>query len=89
MAELARVAGVPGAAAMSPEVGAVAFVDWLGRMKADLGIPATLGAHASARPVTKADIPALVEVAIKDTCHLTNPRKCTREDFAQLFAAAI
>ena len=89
MAELARVAGVPGAAAMSPEVGAVAFVDWLGRMKADLGIPATLGAHVSARPVTKADIPALVEVAIKDTCHLTNPRKCTREDFAQLFAAAI
>ena len=89
LAELARVAGVPGAAAMSPEVGAVAFVDWLGRMKADLGIPATLGVYASARPVTKADIPALVEVAIKDTCHLTNPRKCTREDFAQLFAAAI
>ena len=89
MAELARVAGVPGAAAMSPEDGSVAFVDWLGRMKVDLGIPATLGAHVSARPVTKADIPALVEVAIKDTCHLTNPRKCTREDFAQLFAAAI
>jgi len=89
MAELARVAGVPGAAAMSPEVGAVAFVDWLARMKADLGIPATLGVYVSKRPVTKADIPALVEVAIKDTCHLTNPRKCTREDFARLFAAAI
>jgi len=58
-------------------------------MKTGLGIPATLGALKSARPVTSADIPALVEVAIRDTCHLTNPRKCTREDFAQIFAAAI
>jgi alcohol dehydrogenase class IV len=89
MAELARVAGVPGAAAMSPEIGAVAFVDWLARMKADLGIPATLATHASKRPVTKADIPALVEIAINDTCHRTNPRKCTREDFALLFATAL
>ena len=89
MAELARVAGVPDAASMSPEVGAVAFVDWLARMKADLGIPATLATHASKRPVTKADIPALVEIAINDTCHRTNPRKCTREDFARLFASAL
>ena len=58
-------------------------------MKADIGIPATLGANRSARAVTKADIPALTDVAIKDTCHLTNPRKCTREDFEQIFAAAM
>ena len=56
---------------------------------ADLGIPATLGAYPSKRPVTQADIPALVEIAINDTCHRTNPRACTREDFARLFAAAI
>ena len=89
MAELARVAGVPGAAAMTPEVGAVAFVDWIVRMKAELGIPATLRAYPSKRQVTRADIPALVDIAINDTCHRTNPRKCTREDFAQLFAAAL
>jgi len=89
MAELARVAGVAGSATLKPEAAAQAFIDWLVRMKADLGIPATLGAYASKRPVTKADIPALVDVAIHDTCHLTNPRKCSREDFAQLFAAAI
>ena len=89
MAELARVAGVPGPAIMSPEIGAVGFVDWLARMKADVGIPATLATHASKRPVTKADIPALVEIAINDTCHRTNPRKCTREDFARLFASAL
>jgi alcohol dehydrogenase class IV len=89
MAELARVAGVPGAATMSEDAAAQAFVAWLGRMKAELDIPATVGALAAKRPVTKADIPALVDVAIKDTCHLTNPRKCTREDFEAIFAQAI
>ncbi|NDP41677.1 MAG: iron-containing alcohol dehydrogenase [Aromatoleum sp.] len=89
MAELARVAGVRGAIGMSEAAAANAFIDWLARMKADLGIPATLGAMKSARPVTTADIPALVDVAINDTCHQTNPRKCTREDFERIFAAAI
>ena len=89
MAELARVAGVEGAAAMATAAAAQAFIDWLARLKADLGIPATLATFHSARPVTTADLPALVEVAIKDTCHLTNPRKCTREDFDRMFRAAI
>ena len=68
---------------------ASAFIDWLAKMKADVGIPATLGALTAKRPVSAADIPALVEVAINDTCHLTNPRKCTRDDFARIFAEAI
>ena len=89
MAELARVAGVAGAATMAPTAAAAAFVDWLTRMKADLGIPATLGALAGKRPVTRADVPALVDVAINDTCHRTNPRPCTRADFEALFAAAL
>jgi alcohol dehydrogenase class IV len=89
MAELARVAGVPGAAGMSEGAAASAFIAWLGSLKAELSIPAKLHALRSARPVTSADIPALVEVAIKDTCHLTNPRKCSREDFERIFAAAI
>jgi len=89
MAELARVAGVPGVGGRPDETAAVAFIGWLAKMKAGLGIPATLSALASKRPVTKADIPALVAVAIDDTCHRTNPRKCTREDFARMFADAI
>ena len=89
MAELARVAGIAGAAGMADAAAAQAFIGWLARLKADLGIPATLGANPSARPVTKADIPALTEVALKDTCHLTNPRPCTREDFARMFADAM
>jgi len=89
MAELARVAGVSGAGAMPDQEAATAFIAWLSTMKAGLGIPATLGAMTAKRPVTRADLPALVEVAIYDTCHRTNPRKCTREDFERIFADAI
>jgi alcohol dehydrogenase class IV len=86
MAELAHVVGVGRPA---PEAAAQAFVDWLTALKRDLDIPATLGAYVAKRPVTRADIPALVEVAINDTCHQTNPRPCTRGDFERIFAAAI
>jgi alcohol dehydrogenase class IV len=86
MAELAHVVGV---AKHSSEASADAFVDWLATLKRDLLIPATLSACQAKRPVTRADIPALVEVAINDTCHQTNPRPCTRADFEQLFSEAI
>ncbi len=86
MAELAHVAGV---AKPGDQPSAAAFVDWLSRLKRDLDIPAGLAAYQAKRPVTRADIPALVEVAIKDTCHQTNPRPCTREDFARIFEQAI
>jgi alcohol dehydrogenase class IV len=89
MAELARVAGVAGVSGLAEEAAAKAFVGWLSQMKSDLGIPATLGALSSKRPVTRSDIAALVDVAINDTCHQTNPRPCTRQDFEQIFAGAI
>ncbi len=91
MAELARVAGVGagGTVRMSDAEAAQAFVDWLAAMKRELRIPARLGALTSKRPVTTDDIPALVDVAIDDTCHRTNPRPCTRADFERIFAAAI
>ena len=88
MAELAHVVGA-GAPLALPEASAEAFIDWLTQLKRDLGIPATLSAHSAKRPVTKGDVPALVEVAINDTCHQTNPRKCTRADFEQIFAGAM
>ena len=89
MAELARVAGVRGTGGLAERDAAAALIDWLRGMKADLGIPASLSALTLTRAVTGADIPALVEVAIHDTCHKTNPRPCTREDFERIFAAAI
>jgi len=86
MAELAHVVGV---AKHTAEASGQAFIDWLAALKRDLAIPATLSAYQAKRAVTRADIPALVEVAMNDTCHQTNPRPCTREDFEQIFSDAI
>ncbi|MGH8714529.1 MAG: iron-containing alcohol dehydrogenase [Casimicrobiaceae bacterium] len=88
MAELAHVAGagMPGAL---PEASAEAFIDWLAALKHDVGIPATLSDYAARRAVTRADIPALADIAISDICHQTNPRPCTRQDFERIFAEAM
>jgi len=86
MAELAHVVGV---AKHTEDASAAAFIDWLSVLKRDLAIPATLSAYQAKRRVTRGDIPALVEIAINDTCHQTNPRPCTREDFERIFAEAM
>ncbi len=89
LAELARVARVPGGDNGSDEARADAFVAWLARLKSELGIPAKLSAYEAARRVTHDDIAKLVEIAVADTCHQTNPRPCTADDFRRIFAAAI
>ena len=73
MKELARIAG------------ASDLISFLVQLKKEIGIPDRLGAAG----VRKDQIPRLVEVAIADICHQTNPRPCTRQDFEQLFAAAL
>ena len=45
MAEIARVAGVPGGDTGSQDARADAFIDWLTALKAQLGIPATLSGY--------------------------------------------
>jgi alcohol dehydrogenase class IV len=77
MAELAHVVGAG--------TDAAAFIDWLARLKKAIGIPATLGAAG----VTRTHIAALVDVALADGCHATNPRPCTREDFTRFFNEAL
>jgi alcohol dehydrogenase class IV len=77
MAELARVCGA-GATAVS-------FVDWLGVLKARIGIPARLGGKG----VTADQVPKLVAVAIKDTCHQTNPKPVSAADFERIFSQAL
>jgi len=86
MAELAHVVGV---AKHADDASGQAFIDWLVALKRELAIPQTLSALAARRPVTRADIPALVDVAVDDTCHQTNPRPCTRADFERIFAQAM
>lgn len=75
--ELARVSGAGATAAD--------FVAWLERLKAEIGIPARLGAVGAKRE----HVAALVAVAVKDTCHRTNPRPCTAADFERLFTEAL
>jgi alcohol dehydrogenase class IV len=89
LAELARVARVPGGDTGSDEARAAAFVEWLGTLKAQLGIPARLSDYRGARPVTREDIARLTEIACADTCHRTNPRPCTADDFRRIFADAL
>jgi hypothetical protein len=88
MAELARVCGAPGGDTGSDEARARAFIAWLKDLKRMVGIPATLSAVGGQRPVTRADFPRLVEVALADLCHQTNPRPCAKADFEKLFAEA-
>lgn len=77
MSELARVCG----AGKTPDE----FVAWLTALKAAIGIPATLGPVG----VKPEQIGKLVEVALADTCHKTNPRSVGPADFERLFSQAI
>jgi hypothetical protein len=89
LAELAHVARAPNGDTGSDESRASAFIDWLGALKNDIGIPARLSDYRGARPVVKDDLPKLADIAIADTCHQTNPRPCTRGDFERIFAGAL
>jgi len=86
LAELAHVAHVPNGNTGSDEARAAAFIGWLGRLKADIGIPARLSDYRGARPVTDADLAKLADIATADICHQTNPRPCARGDFERIFA---
>jgi len=89
LAELAHVARVPNGDGGSDEARAQAFVAWLSELKRTLGIPATLADYRAARRVTADDIERLVDVAVADTCHQTNPRPCTADDFRRIFKGAL
>jgi len=75
--ELAHVCRVRG--------GGEEFVPWLAALKARVGITGKLAEHG----VTREQIPRLVEIAVADICHQTNPRPCTAADFKRLFEEAM
>jgi alcohol dehydrogenase class IV len=77
LSELARVC--------ASASGSGAFIDWLAALKSRIGIPAKLGT----RGVTREHVPRLVEIAVADTCHQTNPKPVLREDFERIFTAAL
>ena len=61
-----------------------AFVPWLARLKQQIGLPAGLKAAG----VQRTQFDRLVEVALADGCHATNPRPCTPDDFRRFFEEA-
>ena len=77
MAELARVCGAGTSAA--------SFVEWLAALKSRIGIPARLGEKG----VTRDHVRKLVEVAVADTCHQTNPKPVSARDFERIFMQAL
>jgi alcohol dehydrogenase class IV len=75
--ELAHVCHVRG--------GGADFVPWLRRLKERIGIRGKLHEHG----VKPEHLPRLVEIAVADICHQTNPRPVKAEDFERLFKAAM
>ncbi|MEJ6021433.1 iron-containing alcohol dehydrogenase [Ramlibacter sp. PS4R-6] len=75
--ELAHVCRVSG--------GGAQFIPWLRALKARVGITGKLGAHG----VKREQLPRLVEIAVADICHQTNPRPVQAADFQRLFEAAL
>jgi alcohol dehydrogenase class IV len=61
------------------------FILWLERLRAAIGIPATL----SAVGVRAEHLPRLVDTALGDACHPSNPRPVARADFDALFGSAL
>ncbi len=78
---LAQVVGVEKS---SKESSADAFIDWLTKLKAEIGIPAKLAGMG----VNESHLDRLVAIAVPDICHQTNPRPCTKEDFVRIFSEA-
>ena len=75
--ELAHAAGVAG--------GGAAFVPWLKRLKAEIGITGGL----AARGVKPEHLPRLVALAEADFAGQTNPIKATAADYERLFLKAM
>ena len=75
--ELAHVCKVSG--------GGEEFVPWLRALKARVGITGKLPKYG----VKREHLPRLVEIAVADMCHQTNPRPCTAADFQRLFEEAM
>jgi alcohol dehydrogenase class IV len=75
--ELAHAVGVQG--------GGAAFVPWLRRLKAEVGISGGL----AARGVTREHLSRLVPLAATDFAGQTNPRPATEADYERLFLQAM
>ena len=60
------------------------FLNWLADLKVQTGIPKNL----TAAGVKKEMLEQLVEIAVNDGCHPSNPKAVTKEDFRTIFSEA-
>jgi alcohol dehydrogenase class IV len=74
-AKFAEMARVTGAGTTADDL-----LRWLADLQQRIGLPRRLGAVG----VTAADLPLIADVASRDSCRLTNPRPCSRDDFERL-----
>ncbi|MDP3822396.1 MAG: iron-containing alcohol dehydrogenase [Burkholderiales bacterium] len=74
-AELAHVVGLTASSG---------FVPWIAHLKHQIGIAPGLAAVG----VKRAHFGRLVEIAVNDMCHQTNPRACAPADFQRFFTEA-
>jgi alcohol dehydrogenase class IV len=77
---LARALGLPGCSQDGTEVAQA-----IGTMNARLGLPSGLGAMG----VTAAMFERVIDGAMADHCHKTNPRIASREDYRQMLEASL
>lgn len=61
------------------------FIEWIEGLSKALGLPQTL----SAVGITRARLPALLDVAQADPCHPLNPRPVTRADFEAMYLSTL
>jgi 4-hydroxybutyrate dehydrogenase len=69
---------------MSTSERAHACVSIVDDLRAECGLPRKLGQAGVKREM----FPRIVEKALADACHQSNPRACTREDFARILEEA-
>ncbi|MBT5927875.1 MAG: iron-containing alcohol dehydrogenase [Verrucomicrobia bacterium] len=69
----------------SDQVADNATITWVNKLLSDSGIQMGLSNHG----VTKDHIEPLSQLAIKDSCHLTNPVSMLQEDFLKLYQTAL
>ncbi len=61
------------------------FIHWLRELNKKLGIPSGL----ASQNITKEQLSRLVDLAVKDPCHPSNPRPVTKADFAAIYEKAL
>ena len=84
-ARLSRLGQAAGLKGTSDKELATGFIQWIKKLKADIGIPKGLSA-VGYKPELLAK---LVDVAVADPCHGSNPREVARKDFESLYQRSI